>query len=199
MADMDELLTPADMAAHLAVSVRSVRRYADCGLLEPVRLGRTVRYRRADVERLLTERQGASGHDTGQNGHSGQRTADMAGVAGVAPPVSAPVSAEGTGGAPALAEVSAQAVAALREELAALRTENGALRAELTAKAEAAGMWQGRARTLEEQLRQLTAGQPAPEAAPAAPGDAVGAQRGRDTPRRPAGLWRRLRRALRGD
>ncbi len=31
---------------------------------------------------------------------------------------------------------------------------------------------------------------------PAAPGDAVGAQRGRDTPRRPAGLWERLRRAL---
>ena len=182
MADSDDLLAPADVAAHLAVSVRSVRRYADTGMLKPVRLGRTVRYRRADVECLLAERQGARGQDTG---HSGHRAADMAGMAAVAPPVSTPVSAEGTGAAPALAEVSAQAVTALQEELAALRAENGALRAELTAKAEAAGMWQGRARTLEEQLRQITAS-----------GTPEETREVTDTPQRPAGLWERLRRAL---
>ena len=71
MADTDDLLTPADVAARLAVSVRSVRRYADSGLLAPVHLGRTVRYRERDVARLVAKRHG---QPAPPGGHNGQRT-----------------------------------------------------------------------------------------------------------------------------
>ncbi|CAA9565823.1 MAG: hypothetical protein AVDCRST_MAG88-1883, partial [uncultured Thermomicrobiales bacterium] len=70
----------------------------------------------------------------------------------------------------ALADVSVRTVEALREELAALRVENTTLREELTMKAEAAGLWQGRARTLETQLQQLGASAERPEAEQDAPG-----------------------------
>ncbi len=155
-ADSEALVTADTAATLLAVSVRSVRRYAEEGRLAPVRIGRAVRYRLVDVERLRTAAPDTSGQDTGHSGHSGQQTpdsdhdrtgADMSGVAAV----------------------SARAVDALREELAALRAENTTLRQELTTKAEAAGMWQGRARTLEERLHQLAA-PVAPQAAHAGPG-----------------------------
>jgi hypothetical protein len=175
MADTDDLLTPADVAARLAVSVRSVRRYADNGLLVPVHLGRTVRYRERDVARLVAKRNGQPAPPGGQNG---QRTADTPPVATMAD-VADDVSGERPGEAAALVEVSVVAVEALRDELAALRAENARLQAEVTAKAEAAGLWQGRARTLEEQVRQLTAGPPgAPdqEPPPAAPAGTSEAQ-----------------------
>ncbi len=235
MADTEHLLSREQVAALLAVSVRSVRRYTDSGRLPSVHVGRNVRYRRADVERLIAEEVATEGRHGPQGGHvgpcpvepmplmathghdepgavkAGQEGPQVA-ANGHGPPEGArdthrgpAVASNGSGVASPLAEVSLQAVEALRELLAAVQAENSALReevakqaAEVARKAEAAGMWQGRARTLEEQLRQLTAGQPAPEAAPAAPGDAAGAHRGEDTPRRPAGLWRRLRRALGG-
>ena len=193
MADTDDLLTPADVAARLSVSVRTVRRYADTGLLAPVHLGRSVRYRERDVAHLVAMRRGQPAPPGGQNG---QRTADMADMA----TLSADVSDEGSDKAAALAEVTATAVAALRDELAALRAENARLQAEATAKAEAAGLWQGRARTLEEQVRQLATGresrQGAPQASPAATGGAGGHERDVGDLRpleRLRGAWRALR------
>ena len=176
-ADSEALVTADTAATLLAVSVRSVRRYAEEGRLAPVRSGRAVRYRLADVERLRTAAPDTSGQDSGHTGQTGQRTAatghertraDMSGVAAV----------------------SARAVDALREELAALRAENTTLRQELTTKAEAAGMWQGRARTLEERLHQL-----APAVAPQPAQDAPRAQ---EAPAKAQeadpGVWGRLRR-----
>jgi len=72
-ADGEELLTPDRVAALLAVSVRSVRRYAEEGRLVPVRIGRNVRYRLADVERLI-EMGGTPG-----DADTGHRTPDRAG------------------------------------------------------------------------------------------------------------------------
>lgn len=153
-ADSEALVTADTAATLLAVSVRSVRRYAEEGRLAPVRYGRAVRYRLADLERLRTAAPATSGQDSGHTGHTGHRIPD----AGQERP-----GADMSG----VAAVSARAVDALREELAALRAENTTLRQELTTKAEAAGMWQGRARTLEERLHQLAplvAPQPVQEA-----------------------------------
>ncbi len=53
---MPELLTLNEVAKLLRVSARSVERWVDDGnfVLEPVRIGgKTVRFRRRDVERLL--------------------------------------------------------------------------------------------------------------------------------------------------
>ena len=189
MADNDDLLTPADVAARLAISVRSVRRYADNGLLAPVHLGRTVRYRERDVAQLVAKRHG-------------QRTPDTPPVATMAD-VAYDAADERSGEAVALAAVSVAAVEALRDELAALRAENARLQAEATAKAEAAGLWQGRARTLEEQVRQLTAGSPPTprqDAAQASPAGTSGAGDHEHSVAdlRPLGRLRRAWRALRG-
>jgi excisionase family DNA binding protein len=72
-ADNDNLLTPDKVAALLAVSVRSVRRYSEEGRLTPVRIGRNVRYHLADVERLIAEGMQPNEADTG---HDRQRTPD---------------------------------------------------------------------------------------------------------------------------
>jgi excisionase family DNA binding protein len=174
-ADSETLLTADTAATMLAVSVRSVRRYAEEGRLAPVRIGRAVRYHLADVERLRTAASDTSGQDTEHTGHTGHRPGDT-GQARTGPDMSG------------VAGVSARAVDALREELAALRAENTTLRQELTTKAEAAGMWQGRARTLEERLHQL-----APPVAPQP------AQDGPGSPETPTvveptapGVWGRL-------
>jgi len=176
MPDTDELLTPEEVAKQLSVSLRSVRRFADTGQLVPIRIGRYVRYQEADVAGLLARRQPDNGHHTGQDGHRTAPIADMAGVAD-------------------------SALSTLREELGALRQENSHLRAELTAKAEAAGMWQGRARTLEEQFRQLAATSGTP-AVPTPLGDT-------ETPNRPdnalstskpvQGIWARIGRLFSGE
>ena len=50
----DELLTPAEVREMLKVSRVTLWRWADQGVLTPVRLStRTFRYRRSDVNRLL--------------------------------------------------------------------------------------------------------------------------------------------------
>lgn len=72
--DNEQLLTPDSVAALLAVSVRSVRRYAEEGRLAPVRIGRNVRYHLADVERLIEVGSAPGGSDTGQRKY---RTTDM--------------------------------------------------------------------------------------------------------------------------
>lgn len=53
MSDLHDLLTPAEVASRLRVSRASVSRWAKDGVLKPIRVGGTLRFRRADVEALL--------------------------------------------------------------------------------------------------------------------------------------------------
>jgi len=49
------LLTRRDLAVRWQCSVETVKRRESSGILHPVRLGRTVRYREADIERIERE------------------------------------------------------------------------------------------------------------------------------------------------
>ena len=219
MAGTDHLLSREQVAALLAISVRSVRRYTDTGRLPSVHVGRNIRYRRADVEQLIA-REGAR---SGQEGPADDTWPS-------APPVVVTVLASNGQGEPeeaidaqaettpwpqranegpevasAFAEVSTQAVEALREQLAAVMGENTVLReelsrqaAEMAKKAEAAGLWQGRALTLEAQLKQLTAGERAGEDAPGVPGVPATGEPAPAAPASSGGLWQRMRAALLG-
>ena len=227
MTDTDHLLSREQVATRLAVSVRSVRRYTESGRLPSVHVGRNVRYRRGDVERLIAEEAATSGQERPQDGHDGPCPGEP--VSAVAtnghggpgavnagqegPPATGnghggpglardtregpPVASQVPGAVDPFAEVSAQAVEALREQLVAMRAENAALRedvarqaAEVARKAEAAGLWQGRALTLETQLKQLTApvATRGNEALQGSPGNHLV----------PPTLWQRLRRVLGG-
>jgi excisionase family DNA binding protein len=54
MVDEDELLTRAQAAGRLNVSIQSVRRWAEAGLLDEVQLGqRAVRVRASSVDHLI--------------------------------------------------------------------------------------------------------------------------------------------------
>lgn len=53
MSDVPDLLTPAEVATRLRVSRASVSRWAKDGVLKPIRIGGTLRFRRADVDALL--------------------------------------------------------------------------------------------------------------------------------------------------
>ncbi len=56
MADEDDLLTRAEAAERLHLSVQTIRRLADAGQLTEVRVGlRAVRVHRGDVERLARD------------------------------------------------------------------------------------------------------------------------------------------------
>lgn len=222
MTDTDHLLSREQVAARLAVSIRSVRRYTESGRLPSVHIGRNVRYRRDDVERLIAEDAATGGQERPHDGHAGPCPVEPAPamtVHGHGGPGTVntgheapPMASQGPGVASPLAEVSLQAVEALREQLAAVRAENAALRedvarqaADVARKAEAAGMWQGRARTLEEQLRQLTAGR---AEATAPPNVLTHGQDMAEASRPPVapsgehrggqGLWQRLLRRLAG-
>jgi len=48
-----ELLTTDEVAARFRVTRQTVARWAGEGLLDPVRMKRTVRYRLSDIEALL--------------------------------------------------------------------------------------------------------------------------------------------------
>ncbi len=52
----EQLLTVADAAAYLSVSVSTVRRWVRRDEIEHVRLGRAVRIRRSVLERFVRER-----------------------------------------------------------------------------------------------------------------------------------------------
>ena len=52
----EQLLTVADAAAYLSVSVSTVRRWVRRDEIEHVRLGRAVRIRRTVLERFVRER-----------------------------------------------------------------------------------------------------------------------------------------------
>lgn len=50
---MEKLLTPAQVADRLAVSLRMVYRLAEMGDLASVKLGRLLRFREHDVEKFV--------------------------------------------------------------------------------------------------------------------------------------------------
>lgn len=51
----DPLLTRDEVADLLRVSRRTVERMEDSGQLQAIRIGRQVRYRRADVDALISD------------------------------------------------------------------------------------------------------------------------------------------------
>jgi hypothetical protein len=138
-----------EAAGLLGLSERGVRDRIQRGQLHAVRDGRAWVVAVPAV--LADAPNGSAPADAVALPHQPNGTA----AATAAPNGSAPAPAAG---AATLARVE-QAVAGLWAELAALREENARLRVEVTAKAEAAGLWQGGALTLEAQVRLLTAGQ----------------------------------------
>lgn len=52
-----ELLTKSETADLLRVSVKTVERWEKDGILNPIRIARSVRYRRTDVQALIAGQQ----------------------------------------------------------------------------------------------------------------------------------------------
>lgn len=53
---IEPLLTVGDVSSVFAIHPRTVRNWAAEGILSPVRVGRTVRFRREDVQALIDSR-----------------------------------------------------------------------------------------------------------------------------------------------
>ncbi len=66
----EALMTVAEVSEYLACSVSMVRRLAQRSEIPHYRLGRLVRFRRADVDAWLEAR-----HEGGASSHGGRRTA----------------------------------------------------------------------------------------------------------------------------
>ena len=86
--EQDSFLTVAEVAGILKLNQQTVRNWIDQGSLPAVRVGRRVRIRRADLDRLLAQgatRAGAGGTD--ESGLSAEDfwTGDAVGVAEPAP------------------------------------------------------------------------------------------------------------------
>jgi excisionase family DNA binding protein len=62
----DEFMTVADVAETLKLNQQTVRNWIDQGLLPAIRVGRRVRIRRSDFERLLEQGRTATGGADGQ-------------------------------------------------------------------------------------------------------------------------------------
>jgi excisionase family DNA binding protein len=220
-ADNDDLLTPDKVAALLAVSVRSVRRYSEEGRLTPVRIGRNVRYRLADVERLIAEGMqpneaatGQEGHRTPDTGHGGQwrPQADT-------PPLSAREPLEAAYRVTpaeieqAVSRTSAQYMGDLRMMLAevgkvyegqiaakdaALAAKDEALSTKdqvISTQAETIAELRRRAEQAEAERDRLAATQAAPEA----PGAMEEASSSNPSPEPVVGFWARVRRVFGGE
>lgn len=54
-----ELLTKAEAAGLLRVSLKTLNRWAAAGILHPIKLGKSVRYRADDIRALLESRKSA--------------------------------------------------------------------------------------------------------------------------------------------
>lgn len=54
-----ELLTKAETARALRISLKTMNRWADAGILRPIKFGRTVRYRAEDIRLLVDGRESA--------------------------------------------------------------------------------------------------------------------------------------------
>jgi excisionase family DNA binding protein len=50
---MKELFTVAEFAEALSITPAAIRKWISQGVLKPVRLGRAVRFKRADLDRLV--------------------------------------------------------------------------------------------------------------------------------------------------
>jgi excisionase family DNA binding protein len=57
--NVPELLTKAETADLLSVGLKTLERWEKQGLLHPIRISRTVRYRRDDIEALLKQERSA--------------------------------------------------------------------------------------------------------------------------------------------
>jgi len=204
MPEGDDLLTADKVAALLSVSVRTVRRYADSGRLSPVRIGRSVRYRLPDVERLIA----ADVATSGQNSPAPQRTpadsapqrsgADRSGQDTIAPAYRVtPAEVER-----AIARTGQQYTADLRTMFAELRAVfAGQVAAQQeTIAAQSATIAELRRRAEVAETALAAAG--APPAAPPPPSAAPTPSAATDTPEAPGaagGFWQRVRRALGGE
>ena len=204
MPEGDDLLTADKVAALLSVSVRTVRRYADSGRLSPVRLGRAVRYRLPDVERLIAEEADTSGQDRAERDRSradsgqGRPGADTSGQA----PIEAAYRVTPAEIEQAVSRTSAQYMGDLRTMLAEV---GKVYEGQLAAQQETIAELRRRAEVAEaeaEALRLRLAEASVPPVVVVAGQDATeGSHTAGTTPaaHRPArGLWRRLRRAWRG-
>jgi excisionase family DNA binding protein len=59
----DELFTVAEVASILKVNQQSVRNWIDGGSIQALRIGRTVRIKRADLQKLLNDGLDVEGED----------------------------------------------------------------------------------------------------------------------------------------
>jgi excisionase family DNA binding protein len=57
--NVPDLLTKAETAELLSVSLKTLERWEKEGLLHPVRISRSVRYRRDDIETLIARQASA--------------------------------------------------------------------------------------------------------------------------------------------
>lgn len=55
-----DLLTKAETAQMLRVSLKTLTRWGHAGTLTPIKIGKTVRYRAADVRALIGQQDGAA-------------------------------------------------------------------------------------------------------------------------------------------
>lgn len=55
MSQNEVLLTKPEAAAVLRVSIKTLERWAAAGMVTPIRFGRTVRFRAADIRRLADD------------------------------------------------------------------------------------------------------------------------------------------------
>lgn len=205
-ADNDDLLTPDKVASLLAVSVRSVRRYSEEGRLTPVRIGRNVRYRLADVEKLIAEGMaperpniGQIGHRTPDTGHGGQwqPQADTPPLF-AREPIDAAYRVTPAEIEQAVSRTSAQYMGDLRTMLAEMgKVYEGQLAAKeqvITVQAETIAELRRRAEQAEAERDRLAAAQTAQDAlgateAPTPADSALGSS---------PGFWARVRRVLGG-
>lgn len=183
MGGRGELVTPAAAAEMLMVSERTLRRMAARGELTTIPHGREVRYRAAELARLAEKNPAlaSAGQDSDPDGQADavgtDTTATADTSAGETPATAARVddAPHSTAGIEAAsstdnAGVSDQAegptddgerralilaVETLGEELRAAREDTRRLTDEAIAARRESGLWEGRARTLEERLRQL--------------------------------------------
>ncbi len=171
------LLTADQAAERLRVKRRTLQSYGERYGLWPVLHAdgrdQTPFYDPADVQRVADLR--AERYERARRAQREKREGRA--TTAVAPPADLAPLVRAVEGLAATVARQNEALARQREELAALRAEVRELR--------------------EVRARLPTMAEP-PPTPPAAPGDAAGAHRVRDTPRRPAGLWERLRRALGG-
>jgi excisionase family DNA binding protein len=85
----DTFLTVAEVAGILKLNQQTVRNWIDQGSLPALRVGRRVRIRRSDFERILAEGYTGASSDAGGTATQSQQSADAPTPAGAATPAAA--------------------------------------------------------------------------------------------------------------